>query len=233
MTMTRCARAARNVLLAATFIALPGRLALPCSCQRPVPPLQALAEAAVVFSGRVIAFGPVEPFNKRATFDVSAIWKGPIAETIDVFTSADSAGCGIDFQVSAEYLVYAWEDETGFFTHLCSRTTLFNPVEAEELGLPIWEEDGEPAFTRGDANSDEKEDLADAVSILGHLFLGEPPPACLKSADVDDSGTVALTDAVYLLNFLFIGGPAPSEPFTSCGADPTADDLGCGSSPGC
>ncbi|HVR75675.1 MAG TPA: hypothetical protein VMT52_15175 [Planctomycetota bacterium] len=233
MATTRCVRAARNVLLAVTFIAFPGRLAIPCSCQRPLPPLQALAEAASVFSGRVIAFGPVEPFNKRATFGVSAIWKGPIAETIDVFTSSDSAGCGIDFQVGAEYLVYAWEDETGFFTHLCSRTTLFNSVEAEELGPPIWEEGAAPPFTRGDANSDEKEDLADAVSILDYLFQGGPSPACLKSADLDDSGTVELTDAVYLLNFLFRGGPEPSEPFVSCGADPTADELGCGSSPGC
>lgn len=91
-----------------------------------------------------------------------------------------------------------------------------------------------PRFRRGDPSADRATDLADAILILGFLFLGDPAAlGCEKSADTDDSGRLDLADAVALLAHLFFRGPAPPPPFTACGVDPTGDALGCGGHPAC
>ena len=82
-------------------------------------------------------------------------------------------------------------------------------------------------FRRGDANSDSKHNITDAVFILRYLFTGGQTPSCLKAADTNDTGDLDLTDAIYLLNYLFLGGSEPSAPFPACGPDPTVDDLSC------
>lgn len=92
---------------------------------------------------------------------------------------------------------------------------------------PLEGGDPETRFRRGDANADGNQDLSDAVSILGYLFLGGPSPSCTKSADSDDTGNIDLTDAIYLLGHLFLGGPEPGPPFEECGNDPTEDGLDC------
>jgi len=82
-------------------------------------------------------------------------------------------------------------------------------------------------FLRGDLNGDGTDDVSDAVSILGYLFLGEAAPRCRDMADVDDGGSVEITDPIYLLDYLFLGGPPPAAPFPQAGEDPTADSLDC------
>jgi hypothetical protein len=86
---------------------------------------------------------------------------------------------------------------------------------------------GGAQFIRGDPNGDGVNDISDAISILGFLFLGTAPPSCVKSSDVNDDGNIDLSDAVYLLTNLFLGGPVPEPPFPDCGVDETVDDLGC------
>lgn len=55
-------------------------------------------------------------------------------------------------------------------------------------------------------------DLTDAVTILGHLFLGGSIP-CRDAADADNSGDADLTDAIRILWYLFLGGePLPDPP---------------------
>jgi hypothetical protein len=71
--------------------------------------------------------------------------------------------------------------------------------------------------------------LRPAVTILRYLFVGGDAPSCLKSADVNDSGTVEIDDAVFFLTFLFQRGVDPAEPFVVCGEDATADGLTCDS----
>jgi len=89
-------------------------------------------------------------------------------------------------------------------------------------------------FRRGDANGDGRQDLSDAVLVLSFLFLGEPGAlACEKAGDANDDGANDLSDAVLVLGALFLGGDPPPEPSAACGADPTADSLGCGSHPPC
>src|SRR5262249_22817969 len=60
-------------------------------------------------------------------------------------------------------------------------------------------------------------------------FQGQRIMDCPDAADVNDDGIVNISDPVYLLRFLFQGGPGPPPPFPVCGADPTADSLGCAS----
>jgi hypothetical protein len=52
---------------------------------------------------------------------------------------------------------------------------------------------------------------------------------CPDSADSDDSARLDLSDGVYVLAQLYLGGSPPLDPSPACGADPTADGLGCAS----
>ena len=72
-------------------------------------------------------------------------------------------------------------------------------------------------FVRGRINDDETIDLADAVFLLNHLFLGGPEPTPLAAADVDYNHKVELTDGIYLLSFLFLGGKEPPMPYPNLG----------------
>lgn len=85
----------------------------------------------------------------------------------------------------------------------------------------------EPAFRRGDCNVDEKVDLADAATVLGHQFAGVSI-SCQDACDANDDGKINLADAVSLMNYLFKFGPPPPAPGpASEGLDPTEDGLEC------
>ncbi len=81
-------------------------------------------------------------------------------------------------------------------------------------------------FVRGDANRDGTVNTADAVAILGHLFLGQKE-LCRDALDVTDNGRLDLADAVRLLGHLFGFSQRPPPPFPDCGDDPTPDAIDC------
>lgn len=83
----------------------------------------------------------------------------------------------------------------------------------------------ENIFQRGDCNSDDKVDLADAAKTLGWQFQGEPI-LCPDACDSNDDGKINLADAVLLMNYLFKFGDAPPAPGPeNDGPDPTDDNL--------
>lgn len=82
-------------------------------------------------------------------------------------------------------------------------------------------------FIRGDSNRDHDVNLADAITLLGYLFLGAGGIPCVDAGDSNDDGTLDVADAVYLLNHLFKSGPAIQPPFPAEGVDLTLDALGC------
>lgn len=88
-------------------------------------------------------------------------------------------------------------------------------------------------FRRGDTNADDTIDISDGIGILSFLFTGGKASPCKKAADTNDDGTLDISDGVALLGHLFLGGKAPPEPMTSCGTDPTMDELTCDSFPPC
>ncbi len=83
-----------------------------------------------------------------------------------------------------------------------------------------------PRFRRGDANSDSRVNISDAVFTFGYLFLGSQSPTCLDALDANDDGKINITDGIFALNFLFLGGPEiPPPGHVGCGQDPTGDVL--------
>jgi hypothetical protein len=117
----------------------------------------------------------------------------------------------------------------GAFETVLNALTLPHSTDRDGDGVP--DECAPPPlrFRRGNANADAAEDISDAITVLGFLFLGRPERlACDKAADVNDDGSIDLSDAVALLNHLFLGALAPPEPFGECGVDPTEDGLACG-----
>jgi hypothetical protein len=92
---------------------------------------------------------------------------------------------------------------------------------------------GQPKFLRGDGDGSGTVNIADAIYILGALFLGGPAPGCPASADADGSAAINVTDPVYLLTHLFASGPPPREPYPDCGLGTSPGDatLGCAAPP--
>ncbi len=87
---------------------------------------------------------------------------------------------------------------------------------------------GAQLFLRGDANSDIKLDISDAIFSLEYTFLGGAAPGCMDAADANDDGRLDISDPVYSLLYMFKGTNRPPAPYPNPGADPTADSLGCG-----
>jgi len=72
-----------------------------------------------------------------------------------------------------------------------------------------------PTFL-GDANFDYEVNIADAIVILGDLFLGTQSILCPEAADFNKDLTVNITDPIGILNFLFLGDPAPPQQEIFC-----------------
>jgi hypothetical protein len=85
-------------------------------------------------------------------------------------------------------------------------------------------------FTRGDCNGDGGFNVADAVYLLGYLFVSPTVLPCEDACDINDDGGLDISDPVNFLAHLFTGGAPPAVPnlISGCGADPTpGDSLGC------
>ncbi len=93
--------------------------------------------------------------------------------------------------------------------------------------LELWQTESSVVngFKRGDVNTDNSVNIADAVSILAYLFAGGDELACADAADANDDGSVNIADAVTILAHLFAGAGDLPAPFGACGPDPTNDTL--------
>ena len=89
------------------------------------------------------------------------------------------------------------------------------------------------AFVRGDCDADGSVDVSDAVALLLALFRDAGRPPCGDACDLNDDGAIDIMDPISGLGFLFKHDPPPALPFTTCGADPTEDDLDCDTFPIC
>ncbi len=92
----------------------------------------------------------------------------------------------------------------------------------------------ETQFLRGDANSDMRVDVSDAIFVLVHLFAnGDTAALCHDAMDANDDGALDVGDAVAIMARLFSGAAPLPEPYGQCGTDPTEDTLTCRSYHGC
>ena len=85
-------------------------------------------------------------------------------------------------------------------------------------------------FLRGDLDGSGDLDLADAIRLLGVLFVGQLT-SCLEAADIDGNLDLELGDPIMLLEYLFGGGPPPAAPWPAC--DTVTPALGCDFAPPC
>ena len=81
-------------------------------------------------------------------------------------------------------------------------------------------------FLRGDANTDFNVDVADAITVLDHLFNSGQALSCPDAADANDDGQLDVADPVAILTTLFTPQTLVSSPYPAMGADATPDSLG-------
>ena len=139
------------------------------------------------------------------------------------FLRATRTSCGVGRSLARGPLL---QREIGARRPLLSAARFLLPAVGLLL-LPAASSAQSQTFVRGDANTDAEHDLSDAVATLVGLFEQVAVLSCDDAADVNDDGVLDISDASFSLNFLFLGGGAPPAPGTSCGIDPTPDDLDC------
>lgn len=116
-----------------------------CSCMEPPPPTEAMADSDAVFLGEVVEtrlVGSEVDGELFARIAVEEVWKGEVAELVEVRTQPDSAMCGYHFTTGARDLIYAHQGDDGSYsTHLCTRTA---PADAAEEDLTAFGEGRAP-----------------------------------------------------------------------------------------
>jgi hypothetical protein len=163
-------------LLALIFAASP-KPAYACSCMMPGSPLEEMERSAAVFAGKVVKMdapgGQIISSADPVTvvFEVSRVWKGPEEAQITLTTARSSASCGYEFSGGVEYMVYAYEGESGLEAGLCTRTMLLANAgeDLEVLGegsipeAPVPESSSQPFLLWG---------LVGGGFVLGLILLG-------------------------------------------------------------
>ena len=82
------------------------------------------------------------------------------------------------------------------------------------------------SYVGGDANSDGRPDLGDAVWIVNELFREGPESDCPIAADCDGDGMLTLGDVSCLTGYLYFSGVPPSGPVVCTPADSPEDCPG-------
>ena len=97
------------------------------------------------------------------------------------------------------------------------------PVFAElEPELPMNYIGTPQLFVRGDVNTDDTVNIADAIELLDYLINGETTYItvfCRARGDVNDDESVDIADAVVILGYLAGSGQPPASPFPHKGYD--------------
>ena len=135
------------LLLVLTSLSAPSSA---CSCGKGYEtPAEELAVRDVVFAGRVTEL--VEGFHEydeqHLEFEVSAVWKGDLQETVRVCTPTLGARSGYAFDLYSQYLVYGdWQDDGIVRVHICSGTHQIEDVSEgiAELGAPVSASPSQP-----------------------------------------------------------------------------------------
>lgn len=131
--MASCSR----FLIALVVVISVSGTATACTCIGTRTPTEEAAWSDAVFTGMVVNIGPaVHDYHVEVELLVSSSWKGVHTVHTKVTTGEDSAGCGYEFQVGQQYLVYAYGDLDDLFTDICRRTThlSFATEDLAELG---------------------------------------------------------------------------------------------------
>ncbi|WP_223701459.1 hypothetical protein [Sutcliffiella deserti] len=149
-----------------------------CSCLKPGSPLEELQKYDAVFAGEIINVDEKWSSNrKKVKIKVKDTWKGINITEVNVYTYKDSAGCGVNFELGKEYIVYANLEDGIYTSSLCSRTAeLANAQEdLQQLGKgnsPVQSPDADNKNTDRDPTTDNIVfGTLGVVLVLGSSFL--------------------------------------------------------------
>jgi hypothetical protein len=117
-----------------------------CSCMAPNPdiPLKKLVtdsreNATAVFSAQVISVseaGADQTIDHQVKVKITKTYKGVVSGEIIIFTEANSAMCGYDFEAGKTYLIYAYTGQGNKLSvNNCSRTSMVNKDSKKELAI--------------------------------------------------------------------------------------------------
>ncbi len=114
---------------------------------------------------------------------------------------ADTADAPHSLQGFVEIGSYTYGLYPGVF-HIWSETAVNSPL-AVDVNLIVWR-------YRGDANWDNRVNVADVVYLMNHIFLYGPQPYPEnRVGDVNCDGNINIADVVYIMNYIFDYGPEP------------------------
>jgi len=127
--------------------------------------------------GKVESFEFIENGNRRlAKFSLVKIWKGDRSAVSEIYTGANSAICGYEFQVGETYVIYAYKGDNGrLHTNICTRTA---PVEAAGEDLKYLQSlsyyplsiRNAWTFTQKVTQTRYLENITDSLRITGKLY---------------------------------------------------------------
>lgn len=148
-----------SMLCTSFFAAAP---AFACSCAFPPDALTARDQSDAVFAGEAlevkeaIDWRDFMPFTKpirkqnEVILEVQSTWKGVNTSQVKIYTEPYDEACGVIFQPGKGYLVYAtYEEGTGLFTHLCTRTTELANASGDLIALGQGSSPDEPVDLLG------------------------------------------------------------------------------------
>lgn len=153
--------------------------ALACSCMGYENPEEGyavhFANAEMVFMGSVAEVAVAESQSGRtsAVFSVEKAWKGRPEAFTQISTYANSAMCGLEFQKSGTYVIFASRDDAGTMTSsLCNGTVGTDGADA----LIAWLNDYNGATSSSSASTS----LGAPVCAPYVCANGDVHPACTE-----------------------------------------------------
>lgn len=110
------------LIAAVAASALAAGAAWACSCIRYNSAAEQLAQADVMFVGRVLATTEVSSGRAETRFEVLRTLKGPASGEAEIGHTINDGGaaCGVDFEAGETVAVIAYEHEGRLQTNLCS-----------------------------------------------------------------------------------------------------------------
>lgn len=143
----------------------------------------------------------VDPFNKQATFTLSAPsgttlapGSGPIASILLTLPASGTSDTTV-FEIQP----FGGNSPLFFSTFgVYTPTTLTSTITL----VPCCE-------SPGDANSDGKVNIADVTFLIARIFAGGAAPLCNDEADANGDNAVNISDVTFLIARIFAGGAPP------------------------
>jgi len=105
-----------------------------CSCKSSTEAdkINAVKNAPIIFSGKVISIVPTENYQNRVKFHVLKSWKGLEINEIVVTTASESSACGVNFTVGETRMIYSFSNPPS--TSSCSMMLVDEKLVREILG---------------------------------------------------------------------------------------------------